>query len=334
MLSRYRTIGLQDADGLSSPTPASGFLPPYPWPMGSVRVTRLRRLRRIELSPGLLVVISALSVQVGASVATGQFAKYGPITIVALRLIFGAILVDLHRRPGVRGRRASAWRSALALGIVLAGMNTAFYLAISRLPLGVVVTIEFVGPLAAAIGGSRRPIDFVWVVLAAVGVVLLAGPRLEATDLLGLIAAGCAGLGWFVYIRVGARVSRDWPDGRGVGASMTISAILILPVLVLAGDLGAVVASPVVLFAALAIAFFSSAVPYTLEVAALGRLRPETYGILVSLEPAFGAIAGFLLLGQALEPAELLAIALVSIASIGASLTARPIPGTPGELGA
>jgi len=291
-------------------------------------------VRRLELPPGLLVVISALSVQVGASVATGQFATYGPITIVALRLIFGALLVDLHRPPSVRGRPASAWRSALALGIVLAGMNTAFYLAISRLPLGVVVTIEFLGPLAAAIGGSRRPVDFVWVIFAAVGVVLLAGPRLEATDLLGLIAAGCTGLGWFTYIGVAARVSRDWPDGRGVGASMTFSAILILPVLLLAGDLGAVVASPVVLLAALVIAFFSSAVPYTLEVAALGKLRPETYGILVSLEPAFGAIAGFLLLGQALRPTELLAIALVSMASIGASLTARPIPATPGELGA
>jgi inner membrane transporter RhtA len=307
---------------------------PYPSAVGTVRGTRLRALRRIDPPPGLLVVISALSVQVGASVAAGQFAIYGPITIVALRLIFGAILVDLHRPPGIRGRPASAWRSALALGIVLASMNTAFYLAISRLPLGIVVTIEFLGPLAAAIGGSRRAIDFVWVVLAAVGVVLLAGPRLEATDLLGLAAAGCAGLGWFVYIRVGARVSRDWPDGRGVGASMTFSAILIVPVLLLAGDLGAVVASPVVLLAALVIAFFSSAVPYTLEVAALGRLRPETYGILVSLEPAFGAVAGFLLLGQALEPPELLAIALVSVASIGASLTARPIPGTPGELGA
>jgi inner membrane transporter RhtA len=197
-----------------------------------------------------------------------------------------------------------------------------------------VVTIEFLGPLAAAIIGSRRPIDFLWVVMAAAGVVLLAGPRLDAADLVGLVAAGVAGLGWFVYILVGARVSREWPDGSGVGVSMSFSAILVLPVLVFAGNLGAVAATPAVLLAALVIAFFSSAVPYTLEVAALGRLRPETYGILVSLEPGFGAIAGFLLLGQALEPPELAAIALVSIASIGASLTARPVPRTPGELGA
>jgi inner membrane transporter RhtA len=291
------------------------------------------RSRRIDVPPSLLVVFSAASVQIGASVASGLFVAYGPITIVALRLIFGALLVDLFRRPRLRGTSGPAWRSALALGAVLAGMNTAFYLAIARLPLGVVVTIEFLGPLTAAIIGSRRPIDFLWVVMAAAGVVLLAGPRLDAADLVGLVAAGVAGLGWFVYILVGARVSREWPDGSGVGVSMSFSAILVLPVLVFAGNLGAVAATPAVLLAALVIAFFSSAVPYTLEVAALGRLRPETYGILVSLEPGFGAIAGFLLLGQALEPPELAAIALVSIASIGASLTARPVPRTPGELG-
>jgi inner membrane transporter RhtA len=291
------------------------------------------RSRRIDVPPSLLVVFSAASVQIGASVASGLFVAYGPITIVALRLIFGALLVDLFRRPRLRGTSGPAWRSALALGAVLAGMNTAFYLAIARLPLGVVVTIEFLGPLTAAIIGSRRPIDFLWVVMAAAGVVLLAGPRLDAADLVGLVAAGVAGLGWFVYILVGARVSREWPDGSGVGVSMSFSAILVLPVLVFAGNLGAVAATPAVLLAALVIAFFSSAVPYTLEVAALGRLRPETYGILVSLEPGFGAIAGFLLLGQALEPPELAAIALVTIASIGASLTARPVPRTPGELG-
>ncbi len=292
------------------------------------------RSRRIDVPPGLLVVFSAASVQVGASVASVLFVAYGPITIVALRLIFGAVLVDLYRRPRLRGTSGRAWRSALALGAVLAGMNTAFYLAIARLPLGVVVTIEFLGPLAAAVIGSRRPVDFLWVVMAAAGVVVLAGPRLDAADLVGLIAAGLAGLGWFVYILVGARVSREWPDGSGVGASMTFAAILALPVLIFAGNFGAVAATPAVLLAALVIAFFSSAVPYTLEVGALGRLRPETYGILVSLEPGFGAIAGFLLLGQALEPPELVAIALVTIASIGASLTARPMPGAPGELGA
>jgi inner membrane transporter RhtA len=302
--------------------------------VGQIGAASSARARRLDVPPGLLVVLSAASVQVGASVASTLFAQFGAITVVAIRLIFGALLVDLYRRPRIRGTEARAWRSAVMLGLVLAGMNTSFYLAISRLPLGVVVTLEFVGPLAAAILGSRRPLDFVWVVLAAVGVVLLAGPRFEGSDVVGLLAAGGAGVGWFLYIQVAPRVSRDWPDGSGVGASMSLSALLIVPVVLVFGNVGAVAATPAVLIAGLAIALFSSALPYTLEVAALGRLRPETYGILVSLEPAFAAIAGFLLLAQALEAPELVAVALVSVASIGASLTARPIPETPGELGA
>jgi inner membrane transporter RhtA len=298
-----------------------------------VIATLAARTRRLDVPPGVLVILSALSVQVGASVAAGLFARFGPVTIVAIRLIFGAILVGLFRRPRIRGTPARAWRSALMLGVVLAFMNTSFYLAISRIPLGVVVTIEFVGPLAAAILGSRRPLDFVWVILAGVGVVLLTGPRLESGDVAGLLAAGCTGLGWFLFILLGARVSRDWPDGSGVSASMTVSALLILPLALLFGNLEAVAADPAVLIAGLVIALFSSALPYTFDVAALGRLRPETYGILVSLEPAFGTIAGFLLLSQALEVSDVVAIALVTLASMGASLTAPPVRDASGEAG-
>jgi inner membrane transporter RhtA len=283
---------------------------------------------------GLLVIIAAISVQVGAAVATGLFDSYGPITIVGLRLVFGAVLVVAVRPPRLRSASGGAWRSALALGLILALMNTSFYLAISRIPLGVAVTIEFLGPLAAAVLGSRRWLDLAWVVLAAAGVWLLAGAGLEADDLLGVAAAAFAGACWFAFILVGGRVARDWPDGRGAGAAMAFSALLIIPVVAVLGDPGAIAASPWVLAAGLVIGLFSSAVPYTLEVAALGRMRPSTYGILVSLEPAFAAIAGFLLLAQPLSPTELLAIGLVSSASIGASLSARSIPEPPGELGA
>jgi inner membrane transporter RhtA len=299
-------------------------------PMGA---TLPARARRLDIPPGLLVVFSSLSVQVGASIASGLLTQFSPITVVAIRLVFGAVLVDLFRRPRIRGSGRQAWRSAFMLGVVLACMNASFYVALARIPLGVAVTISFVGPLAAALLGSRRPLDLVWVVLAAVGVVLLASPRFESADIVGLLAAGGAGLCWFLYILVAARVSRDWPDGSGVSASMTVSALLIMPFVLLIGDLGAVAAEPAVLLAGLGIALFSSALPYSLEVAALGRLRPETYGILVSLEPAFAAMAGFLLLSQTLEIPELVAVGLVSVASIGASLTARPIPETPGEPG-
>jgi inner membrane transporter RhtA len=286
------------------------------------------------LPAGLLVVIAAISVQVGASVATGLFDEFGPVTIVGLRLVFGAALVVAVRPPRVRSASGSAWRSALALGAILAIMNTSFYLAISRIPLGVAVTIEFLGPLAAAVLGSRRPLDLAWVALAAVGVWLLAGASLAADDVAGVAAAACAGACWFAFIVVGGRVARDWPDGRGAGAAMAISALLIIPVVAVLGDPGAIVASPGILAAGLLIGLFSSAVPYTFELAALGRMRPATYGILVSLEPAFAVIAGFVLLSQPLTQTELVAIGLVIVASIGASLSARSIPEPPGELGA
>jgi inner membrane transporter RhtA len=283
---------------------------------------------------GVLVIIAAISVQVGASVATGLFEAYGPVTIVGLRLVFGAALVVAVRPPRLRSASGSAWRSAVALGAILAVMNTSFYLAISRIPLGVAVTIEFLGPLAAGVLGSRRPLDLAWVALAAAGVWVLVGGGFEADDLAGVAAAAIAGACWFAFILVGGRVARDWPDGRGAGAAMAVSAVLIIPVVAVLGDPGAIAASPGVLAAGLVIGLFSSAVPYTFEVAALGRMRPATYGILVSLEPAFAAIAGFLLLAQPLTHAELLAIGLVVAASIGASLAARSIPQPPGELGA
>lgn len=286
------------------------------------------------LPAALLVIIAAISVQLGASVATGLFDDFGPINIVALRLIFGAALVVAVRPPHLGSAGKSAWRSALALGVILAVMNTSFYLAISRIPLGVAVTIEFLGPLAAAVLGSRRALDLAWVALAAAGVWLLAGGRFEADDLVGIAFAAAAGACWFAYILVGGRVARDWPDGRGAGAAMAVSALLIIPVVAVLGDPGVIAASPWILAFGLVIGLLSSAVPYTFEVAALGRMRPATYGILVSLEPAFGAIAGFVLLAQPLTPAELVAIGLVVAASIGASLTARTIPEPPGELGA
>jgi inner membrane transporter RhtA len=283
--------------------------------------------------PALLVLLAALSVQLGASLATGLLRTHSPLGVVTLRLVFGAALLLLVRRPRVRSTRRRAWGSAAYLGIVLACMNTAFYVAISRIPLGVAVTIEFAGPLAAALLGSRRPLDLVWVILAAAGIWILAGGRLVSADAIGVFAAAIAGLAWLAYIGAGARVSRDWPDARGVSTAMAFAALLVLPAGLVAGDLGALVATPELLLAGLGIATFSAAIPYSLEVAALGRLRPETYGILVSLEPAIAAVVGFLLLAQPLAGLEIAAIGCVVVASMGASLTARPVPDLPGDLG-
>lgn len=285
-----------------------------------------------ELPPEALLVGAALSVQVGASIATGLLASYAPVSVVALRLAFGALLLlvlGLPRRPATGAR---GWWNAVALGAVFVGMNSSFYLAISRIPLGVAVTIEFWGPLAIAVLGSRRPRDLAWAALAAVGIYLLAGDRLEASDALGVIAALCAGAGWFLFVVTGTRVARDWPDGQGLTVALVFGSLFAVPIALAIGDLGRVVGEARALAGGLVVALFSSALPWSLEIAAMSRMRRATYGVLVSLEPAIAAVAGFVLLGQVLRPPELVAIVLVGVASAGASLAARQLRTAPGEL--
>lgn len=281
-----------------------------------------------------LIVGAALSVQIGASLAVGLLATYAPISVVALRLVFSAALLLLVRPPRIRATARHAWRGALLLGLVFVGMNSAFYLAISRIPLGVAVTIEFVGPLAAAVLGSHRRRDLIWVGLAAAGVWVLAGGRLEATDAIGVAAAFVAGVGWFLFIALGTRVARDWPDGRGLTAALVVGAVVALPIAGGVGDLGAILVRPSDVGIAVLVAFFSSALPWSFELAAMSRLGPLAYGVLTSLEPAIATVVGFALLAQKLDAEEMLAIGLVVAASVGASLAARSMPAVPGELGA
>ncbi len=278
------------------------------------------------------MVAAATSVQGGAAVATDVLRDHAPIAVVALRLVFAFLLLALVRRPSTPPRPRRAWRTAILLGLVFVGMNTAFYTAIARIPLGVAVTLEFWGPLALALAGSRRIRDLVWVVLAAGGIYVLAGGRLAADDLVGVIAALAAGAGWLCFVLVGQRLAVDWPDGRGLTPALLVGALVAVPLATATGDLGPVLGSPSVLLAGLAVALLSSAVPWSLEMAAIGRLRAATYGVLTSLEPAIAAVAGFALLGQGLAAIELVAIVLVAVASAGASLTARRAGVTPGEL--
>lgn len=279
-----------------------------------------------------MIVGAAVSVQVGAGLATGLVRAYAPITIVCLRLLFSAALLSILRPPGHDPRSGSAWRLAIALGGVFVFMNAAFYVAISRLPLGVAVTIEFWGPLAIAVIGSRRPLDLVWVVLAGAGIYLLAGGGLAATDSLGVAAALAAGAGWMLFIVVGGAVGRAWPDGRGLTVALLVASAIVVPLALALGDAGSIVAHPGDVAIAAGVAVFSSALPWSLEVAALSRMRGATYGVIMSLEPAIAAVAGFVIIGQLLQPAELLAIAMVAIASAGASLSARAAIVTLGEL--
>jgi inner membrane transporter RhtA len=282
--------------------------------------------------PELLILVGTLSVQFGGGLATNLIRQFGPLPVVAMRILFGAVMLVAVRRVRLRGRSRSALLNCLALGIILAAMNSLFYVGLSRIPLGVAVTIEFWGPLTVAVIGSRRWLDLVWVAMAAVGIYVLAGGRLEADDLVGVVAVFGAGFCWALYIGIGGRVAREWPDGRGLTLSMLVASALILPVALGLSDVRPMLLAPLALAGGVVIALFSSVIPYSAEISALRRLPAATFGVLMSLEPAIAAAAGFILLGQVLAASDLVAIVLVALASAGASLSARRLMTTPGEL--
>lgn len=220
----------------------------------------------------------------------------------------------------------------MLLGVVIAAMNSLFYLAISLAPLGVVVTLEFWGPLAVAIAGSRRPLDVVWVALAAAGIWILGGGRLVADSGLGVLVALAAGGAWAVFILWGGRVARDFPGGRGLAISTAVAAAIVVPVALVGGAASELSADPILLAQGAVVALFASVVPWTLELMALRRISGATYGIVVSLEPAVAALLGAVVLGQGLPAAEAAAVGLVVAASAGASAMSSPPPPVPGEI--
>jgi inner membrane transporter RhtA len=282
--------------------------------------------------PELLILVGTLSVQCGGGLASNMIREYGPLPVVTMRILFGAAMLLAFQRARVRGTSRSALLSCLALGVILAAMNSLFYVGLSRIPLGVAVTIEFWGPLTVAVIGSRRLLDLVWVGMAAAGIYILAGGRLEADDLVGVAAVFGAGFCWALYIGIGGRVAREWPDGRGLTLAMLVASALILPVTLGLSDVRPLVVAPLALAGGVVIALFSSVIPYSAEIAALRRLPAATFGVLMSLEPAIAAAVGFVLLGQVLATSDLVAIAFVALASAGASISARRLVTAPGEL--
>jgi len=271
-----------------------------------------------------LVLFAIGSVQFGAALARTLFDRAGPAGTVMLRALFAAVVVTALWPPRLRGREASDLWLAAAFGVALAAMNLAFYEALARVPLGVAVTLEFVGPLGVAVAGSRRALDGLWVLLAAAGVLLLAAPGGGAVDPLGAVLALTAGLFWAAYILLSARTGRAFPGGSGLAVAMCVAAALLLPVGILAA--GARLLDARVLLIGAGVALLSSAVPYSLELEALRRLPPAVFGVLLSLEPAVAALAGFLILGQTLALHDLGGIALVVVASAGAALASSRAP--------
>lgn len=262
--------------------------------------------------------------QVGASIAVLIFPTLGPMGVVALRIAFAAILLLIIARPSLRGRSKADWMTVVAFGVILAVMNTAFYFALERIPLGVAVTIEVLGPLILSVVLGRKALSWVWAILAFIGVVIICGFGFGKLDLIGVALAALAGVCWAAYILAAARAGRRFAQLDGLALALAVSTVLTLP-------FGIALAGPAmlhldVLGLALLVAALSSALPYSVELIALRRIPESTFGILMSLEPAVAVAAGFLVLHQALTWLDLVAIVLVIAASIGAVLTGPKAP--------
>jgi inner membrane transporter RhtA len=270
--------------------------------------------------PGLLL-ISIVSVQLGAAVAINLFPVLGPVGTAFLRLAFSAVLLlaVTRRTIGWNARRHAG--SLLLYGTILGVMNLCFYGAIARIPLGIAVAIEFVGPLGLAVATSRRGRDFAWIALAILGIVLLTPEIGGALDPLGVALAGAAGLCWAGFTVMSQRIGRTLPGSSGLAIAMAVAALVVLPVELVVGGLGSLDLS--LLAAALAVATLSTAVPLSLEFEALKRMTARAYGIVVTLEPAVAAMVGAILLGQAMGLQGLLAVACVTAAALGVTISDR-----------
>lgn len=287
-------------------------------------------MRRAVTPPAPVLVLGAVaSVQSGAAVATRLFPDIGPMGTLLMRLGLSALLLLAVARPRWSGRGRAEMTLVVAYAVALAAMNGTFYEALDRIPLGIAVTVEFVGPLAVAVGGSRRRLDVVWVVLAGLGVVLLTSGGGRGIDLVGVVWAAIAGLFWAAYILITQRVGRAFPGTSGLAIGLTIGTVCVLPLGIAAG--GTTLVQPDVLGRGAAVALLSSAVPYSLELFALRRMRASVFSVLMSLEPAMAAVTGLVFLDQHLDAREWVAVACVMAASIGATRGARTV--TPVEPG-
>lgn len=276
--------------------------------------------------PIALTILAMISIQTGASIAKHLFPIVGASGATAMRLAFAATILVLTTRPWRGGLRWADWKRALPYGLVLGAMNLSFYNALKTLPIGIAVALEFTGPLAVALFASRRPLDFVWIALAVAGLVVLlpitgAGRHVDPW---GAAFALGAGLFWALYIIFGQKAGKDGAI-RTVTLGTVVAALLVAPVGIVSA--GAAMLTPAAIPLALGVAILSTALPYVLEMLAMTRLPAKTFGTLMSLEPAIGALSGLLLLGETLGVLQWGAIGAIVAASLGAALGAvRPVP--------
>lgn len=277
--------------------------------------------KEFNIPPIYAVLLAIISVQFGAAIAKSLFPAIGAAGTASIRIGISALILLLVYRPNLKKITPKQWEIVIPYGLTLGAMNLIFYLAIERIPIGLAVTLEFIGPLLVAIFGSRRLIDYCWVLLAAAGIVLIAPWTNDRVDPLGVLFALLAGALWAAYIVLGGKVSKIMNGGQAVAIGMLFAAILILPFGFYENGLANL--TPKFLGLGIALALLSSAIPFTLEMKALGQLPSRTFSILMSLEPAVASICAFVFLQENLSFYEIMAVVCVIIASVGSTLTAK-----------
>jgi inner membrane transporter RhtA len=270
-----------------------------------------------------LVIVAITSLQFGAALAGTIFDDIGPAGTALLRAFFAALILQAIWRPRLRDHAPRDLRLVALFGLVLGTMNLCIYESFARIPLGIAVTIEFAGPLGLAVALSRRRLDLACAALAAIGIVLLADPGGGAVDALGVALALVAAAGWAAYILIAQAAGRVFTGGQGVALAMTVA--VLVPLVPGMATAGADLLHPEWLAIGCAVALMSSVLPYSLETEALRRLPANVFGVLMSIEPAVAAVAGFVVLGQDLRTRDVVAIAFVVVASIGVT-RAAPVP--------
>ncbi|MEU6650699.1 EamA family transporter [Streptomyces sp. NPDC046900] len=296
----------------STPAAATGPAPAHPAPGGP-------RLRGDTLGPVGLVLAGGISVQFGGALAVTLMPRAGALGVVTLRLVVAAVVLLLVCRPRLRGHSRADWGTVVVFGITMAAMNGLFYQAVNRIALGPAVTLEVLGPLALSVLASRRAVNLIWAGLALVGVFLLGGGGFGHMGPAGVAFALSAGAMWAGYIVFSARTGRRFPQADGLALAMAVAAVLFVPLGI--AESGSKLLVPTTVGLGAAVAMLSSVLPYTLELLALRRLPASTFAVLMSLEPALAATAGFLVLGQSLTASQAVAIVLVIAASMGAVRT-------------
>src|SRR5690606_9757032 len=284
-----------------------------------------------SVPPPALIVLGIISVQVGAGLAKDLFDRLPPSAVVSVRLLTSAVVLGFLTRRALRtvlrDHSGSSLAVAACFGLALALMNFSIYQSFARIPLGVAVTIEFLGPLSVAILASRRALDALWAVLAGTGVVMLARGGAEGLDPVGVAFALLAGVGWAAYILLTAATGKRFSGATGLALASVVGTAAVLPAG--AASAGSALLDPELLLIGVGVGLLSSVIPYSLELEALRRMPARVFGVLMSLEPAAAALVGMLLLGEILTLRQWAAICCVVIACAGATRGQKDPPEAP-----